>query len=328
MNFQLGYKSYADLSKDVFNSLGKIPNGVDLVVGVPRSGLMVATMIALNLNLRVCDVGSFLRNDSLKTGSTRSARGGDLINAHDATNILVVEDSIHTGLSLATVKSQILSSGYQGTVTYMAIYATEGSVKKVDIYGEIFPMPRLFQWNACHRKDLENFCFDIDGILCKSPTTEQSSNELAYADFIQNAPRFATFTYKIGHLVTSRPEKYRTETEIWLRRHSITYGTLHMSDHVTEVERDTSEQAALFKAKVYASIPQAELFFESNHDQAVKIADVSGKPVLDFGNQILITPLMSMALLKKRGRTLADAASEMPSRLFRKLSKTVAKFFA
>ena len=43
------YISYFDLSQDIRNTLHKIPSDIDLVVGIPKSGIIPAMMIGLSL---------------------------------------------------------------------------------------------------------------------------------------------------------------------------------------------------------------------------------------------------------------------------------------
>jgi adenine/guanine phosphoribosyltransferase-like PRPP-binding protein len=317
MRALLNYKSFADLSDDVLHSLYKIPADIDLIVGVPRSGVMVASVMALNLNVRFCDLGAFLRNDLLQTGSTRTARGGHIVCAQDAKNVLVVDDSIYTGEALDAVRAQIKTCSYSGKVTYMAFYATAGSTRKADVYAQVVPMPRLFQWNICHRKDLATFCFAIDGVLCEPPSAADQNDNVRYNNFITNARRLMVPSYKVGYVVTSRPEKYRRQTELWLAQNGIEYQQLYMPD----LPAESRDGKIAFKARIYASLPNAVLFVESDHVQAVAIANLSGKPVLDFGNQIMLSPHVSVALLKNKARDIVSSSGRLPRRVGNKLKK-------
>ncbi|HWT71269.1 MAG TPA: phosphoribosyltransferase family protein [Oxalicibacterium sp.] len=315
MRALLNYKSFADLSNDVLHALHKIPPEIDLVVGVPRSGLMVASVLALNLNVRFCELGAFLRNDPLRTGSTRNAGGGDIVCAQQARNVLVVDDSIHTGKALDAVREQIGSCGYSGKVTYMAFYATPGSTHMTDVYAQVVPMPRLFQWNTCHRKDLATFCFAIDGVLCEPLRCKEEDAE--YLDAIAYARRQIVPTYKVGYLVTSRSERYRRQTELWLSQNGIQYQQLYMPA-LPAVSR---EEKAAFKAKIYASLSDAVLFIESDQLQAARIADLSGKPVLDFGNQVMLSPRIGIQLLRQKTSEFAADSVGLPARIGAKLKK-------
>ena len=167
----------------------------------------------------------------------------------------------------------------------MAVYVTKKSRKYVDIFFEIRELPRLFQWNFLQKSDLENMCFDIDGVLCDDPKCEENDDGERYLDFIRRAKPKLRPQYKIGYLVTSRLEKYRKETESWLKNNGIAYRKLIMLDNMTAEERRKSGIHAAFKAKFYASRIDAELFVESNPVQAKKIFGLTGKPVFCVDNQ-------------------------------------------
>ena len=47
----MNYRSVADLNDDVIAGLPLIPADVELVVGIPRSGLLAGTLVALALNV-------------------------------------------------------------------------------------------------------------------------------------------------------------------------------------------------------------------------------------------------------------------------------------
>ena len=49
----MNYKSYSDLSIDILEGISKVPSSIQLVVGIPRSGMIPAYMIAAQLNLPV-----------------------------------------------------------------------------------------------------------------------------------------------------------------------------------------------------------------------------------------------------------------------------------
>ena len=258
----MNYKSFSDLSIDLAASVHKIPREVELIVGVPRSGLMAASILALNLNLRFCDVDSFIRNEKIKTGNTRLATGRNINRAQEADCILVVDDSISSGNSLEEVRAIIGASGFDGTVIYMAVYVTRESKNKIDIYSDIVPLPRFFQWNLIHREMLSLCCFDIDGVLCVDPTLEENDDGEKYKSFILNAKQIIRPSYKIGHLVTSRLEKYRPETEKWLNDNGIKFGTLHMLDLPSAAERRRLSAHGLFKSEIYKNLPETILFVE------------------------------------------------------------------
>lgn len=321
------YKSFADLSNDIQNSLYKIPRDVSLIVGVPRSGMLAASIMALSLNIRFCEVNSFLRNDPLKNGTSRVSNSADFIYPNDAKHILVLDDSIFSGRAMIEVRSKIEKSGFKGQVSYMAIYAIMEAVKYIDIHAEILPHPRFFQWNLFHRYEVAKCCFDIDGVLCKDPSSEQNDDGANYSAFILGAASLMIPSYKVGHLVTSRLEKYRPQTEKWLADHGIQYGQLHMLGLATAEERRKAGVHGSFKAEVYKSLDDTILFIESEAHQAEEICKLSGKPVLDFGNQRIINPgitARNVARYIYHGYK-KNSLFEIPFKIIRKIKRLVIK---
>ncbi len=294
----MNYRSIADLSRNIRENLYQLPRDIDLVVGIARSGMLAANIIALNLNLKSTDLSGFVSNTPIKHGQTRYSRFPDLKNPSDANHVLVVDDSIESGGSLVKTKELIEKTGRNHKITYCAIYTSLPSINRVDVYFEIVPQPRLFEWNVLHRPFLSECCVDIDGILCVDPTGEENDDGSAYQHFLMNARPLVIPSYSIGYLVTSRLEKYRKETELWLEQHSVVYDQLYMLDLPDADTRRRLGCHASFKADVYRKIRHAKLFIESEPRQAMEIANAAGKPALCFTTQQLFQPGLSYAFLE------------------------------
>jgi hypoxanthine phosphoribosyltransferase len=59
----MNYRSYQDLSDDIKSNIYKLEKyNIDLVVGIPRSGMIPAYMISLILNVNCTDFHSFIEN--------------------------------------------------------------------------------------------------------------------------------------------------------------------------------------------------------------------------------------------------------------------------
>ncbi len=274
----MNYRSLTDLSRLSTECGSKIPNDVDLVVGIPRSGMLVASVIALKQNLPLTDLYSFLRNDELKKGNTRTYKHAELTKPQDAMKILLVDDSISSAKSMRAAEEQVRAA-YKGTVVTTAVFAEKHNRHHVDLYLELVEQPRVFEWNIMHHPLLVHACLDIDGVLCVDPTEEQNDDGPIYRDFISCARPLFVPSVKVAHLVTSRLEKYRAETEDWLQRNGVQYGTLHMLDLPSAEERRRLNIHHKFKAEVYAKHPLTRLFIESEARQAIEIMRISGKPV-------------------------------------------------
>jgi len=285
----MNYRSLSHLSQLSNECAGKIPQDVDLVVGIPRSGMLVASIIALKQNLPLTDLYSFLRNDDLKKGSTRTYKHADLIKPRDARKVLLVDDSIATAKSMHAALDQVRAV-YQGEVVTLAAFAEKNNRHLVDMHLELVEQPRVFEWNIMHHPFMGQACLDIDGVLCLDPTQEQNDDGPNYRAFLSGTRPLFIPSLKVAHLVTSRLEKYRPETEEWLQRNGVRYGTLHMLDLPSAEERQRLKIHQKFKAEVYARYPQARLFVESEEWQAIEIMRLSGKPVYCIETNELYVP--------------------------------------
>ena len=56
----MNYRSLNDLNSTILKQLHLIPRDIDLIVGVPRSGMLPANLLALYLNLPYTDIHSFM----------------------------------------------------------------------------------------------------------------------------------------------------------------------------------------------------------------------------------------------------------------------------
>lgn len=92
----MNYQSYADMADVIRLNLWKIPTDVDVIVGVPRSGMIAALMIAELLNkpcASLCPSGEY----SMVRGGTRET----MTRTVSYGKLLLVEDVVNTGGSLA-----------------------------------------------------------------------------------------------------------------------------------------------------------------------------------------------------------------------------------
>lgn len=274
------FRTFGDMAQCIRKNITKIPFDFDRIVGIPRSGMIPAYMIALFLNKKACSLDELMQNTSLSSGYSREIETNEKLE-----KILVVDDSVHSGVALSKTKEKIARCPHLKNVKirYLAIYAREQAIGLVDYYFEIVPVPRLFQWNYLNVNVNERSCFDIDGVLCVDPTAEENDDGEKYRNFILNARPLYIPKYKIKALVTSRLEKYRAETEEWLHKNHVQYEKLYMLDLPNKEARIKMGAHGTFKAKIFAQT-NAELFVESEPKQAEEIARLSGKPCICVGN--------------------------------------------
>lgn len=272
----------------IANNLHLVPQDIDLIVGIPRSGILPAITISLMLNLRYADLDSFLDGRLSGAGSTKR-HSGLIDDTCQARHILVIDDSLNRGYAMQEAKERLSKLDASTKVSFAAIYVVPDGQDQVDILFEAVPLPRIFEWNFIHHVYLAHSCVAIDGVLCVDPLPEDLADEASYLGFLANAsPRYRP-TQRIACLVTDRPEKYRPQTEAWLNRHGILYDQLVMRDLPFAEHRQPNGEQSEFKGNAYRD-SKAFLFIESDHSQAVEIAKIAGKPVLSLERQEMINP--------------------------------------
>ena len=281
----MNYRSFNDLHKLIQKKIDILPSNLDVVVGIPRSGLLVANMISLILNKPLTDLNGLLENRVISSGKTKN-NSSFVKDCSEARNILIVEDSVYSGASISNCKRQIENCLFlkEATIYYCAVYVAPETRDLVDYCFEVVDLPRLFEWNIYHHSIIENSCFDIDGVLCKDPSSDENDNGAKYRNFLVNATPKIIPSRKIGALVTSRLKQYREETELWMKKHGVDYNELVMMDCSFEERRENANHG-LFKASFYKKSNYV-LFFESDEKQAIEINNISGKPVYCVSNGV------------------------------------------
>jgi uncharacterized HAD superfamily protein/hypoxanthine phosphoribosyltransferase len=290
------YRNIADLNRIILKRLSIIPRDFDLIVGIPRSGMLPANLLALYLNKPYTDINSFLNGHIYKAGAR-----SQFFDIKDFRKILVVDDSIASGAAMEKCKESFKDLSSDFSISYCAVYVIPGKEKMVDYYFEVVPLPRYFQWNILNHTTLEKACFDIDGVLCVDPAADQNDDGEKYIDFILHAPPLFIPGSKIGTIVTSRLEKYRKETETWLRNNNVKYNDLVMLDLPDMAARQKANSHAVHKAGTYMSKPYV-LFVESDLSQAVEINRIAKKPVLCTENFEMIFDSESLLYNLKSGK--------------------------
>lgn len=253
----MNFRSYNDLVRDVKVWAATLPE-FDAVVGVPRSGTLVASLLAVE------------RDWTLEPE-------GNLVN-----RILVVDDTISTGGTMRNFLKDLggkygVDSHHFGTA---ALYAAPGSEGMVQHHYATVPHPRAFEWNLRRWFGLPYSIVDLDGVICHDPDALEDDTPEWVERWIVNAVPKWRFGNVIGTICTSRLERYRPQTEAWLKRHGVKYARLIMGPWATAAERRANRRnAAHYKAMAYMA-DGAMLFIESSEAQAKVIHELTKRPVL------------------------------------------------
>lgn len=281
------YRSISDLNGDIVNWITRLPRDFDLIVGIPRSGLLVANLLAVHLNLPLTDLDGLL-DKRVISGGGRLNRTVSLPSAKQL-KILVVDDIVWTGAQLEAAREKIALAELPHEIQYGVVYVHPYSKSAVDHYHEVLPGNRLFEWALLHNQFLTDVCMDIDGVLCRDTTHAEDDDGETYRRFLSTVEPAFTPTWPVGWLVTSRLEKYRDLTEEWLKRHKIPYEQLLMLDLPSADLRRRTHAGPKFKAEAYRQTG-AKLFIESSVIEAAEIANLSGRPVYTMDIRQMVYP--------------------------------------
>lgn len=317
----INYRSVAHLSDDIKSELHRVPRDVSLVVGIPRSGLLAANLLALYLNLPLVDIDSFLEGRLISTGVRGEKRG--LRETSVTGRILVVDDSIYSGEAMEKARRKLspIASKYQ--LYFCAVYGLPGTGRYADLVFHFLEAPRIFEWNIFgDNRLLETACLDIDGVLCRDPSEAENDDGERYAQFLCNAEVRMVPKVRVGTLVTSRLERYRPQTEAWLAANGINYNELVMLDLPDKASRIRLGCHANFKAAQYAKRQDSPLFVESAINQAEQIFKITGKPVYSVDtNEMLSFQADSISRLTRRGRRELEFLKRVMKNRFEKILK-------
>lgn len=246
-----------------------------VIIGVPRSGMLAASMIGLELNLPVITPTQTI--DSFFSSRFIGARHIDL----EKGMWLVVDDSVRSGASIENAKQIAVEVNNKNETAILTagLYCTEEGRWHSNFSYKIIEQPRCFEWNLFHSSQTSTTVFDIDGVFCQDPDFQEEDNNANILEHIQTAKLLRKISRPCLALCTSRLEKYKKQTVEWLRKHGIRYQQLAMCPCGTVKERRNIGTAKI-KAEFYNSKNQANLFVESSEHTAREMAKFTDKPIL------------------------------------------------
>ena len=269
------------MNGEIVKMAARLPKDVEIIVGVPRSGLLAGSLLALHLNLPLTDLEGLIHGRMLAGGARLKGRQLETL-LDTSRTVLVVDDSVATGAQLKVVRERLGAAKLPHTLLYAAVYVKPGFENVVDFAGEAVPVPRVFEWNFMHHGQLSVACMALEGVLYREPQRElyQDDAQVLHAEPLHLPSK------PVGWLVSHRPEAYRASTEAWLAKYGIKYEKLIMMPAEGGLAADGD---AHFKADVYRKTG-ARMFIENSVDHATSIADLSGRPVLCMDTREMIYP--------------------------------------
>lgn len=186
------YIKISDLSKAIMENFHKIPKDIIGVVGIMRSGMIPATIIAERLNVGLATLDEFVSvgKDIFKRHGVRKLR-----DTNAGGKILVVDDTCFNGLSLKRTKTALSREKFsEYEFVYMVVYMEgTGLIEKPDLFllniNSIWKQSDIktvmYEWNIFANPALYGkVLFDMDGVLCVDPPDERNTE--AYVNYIEN----------------------------------------------------------------------------------------------------------------------------------------------
>lgn len=247
---------------------------VDVVVGVARSGLLPATLLAVELHRPLYSVSRQHGVEPVGAGRRMDGRKEER-----PETILVVDDTVARGVILEAVLPSVRATFPGARIRTAAVYAPPSRLDVLDFCAVEYDMPHYLLYNI-HNAPVHcrSALFDMDGILCEDFAAEDDDDGPRYLAAMEARPPLWLPRYCPIRIVTARLERYREPTLKWLARHGVEVGELVMGPWPDNAAR--AGKVAAWKADQYRLRPRARLFVESNPRQAQAIARLTKWPVL------------------------------------------------
>jgi adenine/guanine phosphoribosyltransferase-like PRPP-binding protein len=272
---QWSYITTAQLADDTRRLLTLLPDDIDTIAAISRSGLLPGSLLAYHLHLPMLIV-------SRQTGVTDPGHGARLASGDPAPprHILLLDDTAASGREMTACLPILRAAHPSAKITRAVVYCRPEARHAVDLYARAYPGLHYLEWNWPNAGHGTACAFDFDGILCRDFTAEEVSTEDRYrSTMVTIEPLFLPRRAGIPLIVTARPESTRELTLAWLARHGVRVDRLIMRDWEWNPATDWNASVGEWKARHYAA-SHLRLFAESDPDQARIIAEKSGKAVL------------------------------------------------
>jgi len=267
------YLSHARLAEDTLSLVPHLPEDVSVVIGVARSGMAPASILAMALHrplyamtkAGIVDCGHGWR---LGTGKPHRMAEG---------TALIVDDTVMTGGSLRHARA--IAAKHFPKRMHVNVYCNPESKDRPDLFAAWLPSPHLLEWNLFNSVYLRHAAFDFDGILCRDFTREECADEALYAKTLGEMRPLRLPRKDPIHIITARKEKYREQTLAWLSRWRIAAASLAMAPSGL-AHRDVAEWKSSVLKPLFGSMRPIKrfggpLYIESDPRQAEQIAKLS-----------------------------------------------------
>jgi len=257
--------SNRQLVADATSLIVQLPANLTAIVGVARSGMLPASLLATALHLPlyaldqergiVRDIGHGWRlNDRRKGHGTA----------------LVIDDTTGSGRSLRMTQRALgRCSGCpfrMSEVITASVYCNPESNLKPDLWSVELHLPHLLEWNFANSIVTTVSAFDMDGVICHDAESGGEPGTPLYL------PRREPV-----HIITGRRERHRAATLAWLQHWNVRVASLTMKllDDQREFAEYKAEHVKRFAATAHERPFGPPMYVESCSRQARRIAELS-----------------------------------------------------
>ncbi len=264
------YLSTEDLVKDTYSIIPKIKN-CKYVLGVARSGLIPASIIATAIHRPIYSIDQYSLEISNLGGGSRLRDNGEVDDF-----VYLVDDSSWTGRSTLRLAEK-LAGVIDCKIKTVSIYTSHITHDHIDVSAKMVHPWHIFEWNLYN--SIYKNAYDIDGVLCRDFTTEEDDDGDVYIKTIESMettqiqPRRNEVVF-----ITSRLEKYRDVTEKWLVANGFRVKDLLMGPWSTKTERNAAN-ICLWKAK-QINKSDVDIYIESDDNLAREISKHTNKIII------------------------------------------------
>jgi len=248
----------------------KIPNNFDVIIGIPRSGIFIADILATKFGRPLTTPDLFVDGKIWESSLIKKPK--------NIQRVLLVDDSASSGKALDEATKKILRYNPKLTIKKAVLISTPNGKKYVD-YVQLIKKPKhLLEWQLIQNFKLTKFSVDFDGVLCEDCPRGVGLIEEEYIEWMKNAKPFMIPINEIDTIITSRLEKYRDITEKWLKENNCKYKKLKMINLKSDYKKNLNTVISFKVNAIKESKP--ELFWESNFREAYEINKKTKVPVL------------------------------------------------
>ena len=253
----------------------KLDRDFDIIVGIPRSGLLVANLLSLKTGKPLTTP------DNIK--NFWCSKSIDYIEKENPIYLLI-DDSYQTGKSMDEAIKLLLCKGIKREkIKTAALITSKSGIPVLDSYMIEINKKRIFEWNIIHKK--MNVVSDMDGVICENPPENVRNDDELYKKWLCSAKPYLIPSFKINTILTSRIEKYREDTEVWLQENGVKYDNLIMS---RESSREAQRVAGLQYKILEINKIRPDIYWESGLREAKKIFPNVQCPVVVLAKKIVL----------------------------------------